>query len=54
VLRELEAEGRVRLADTHYAFTGATSQLRLREQVAPQWAQRLVAEGVDACLLVAT
>jgi hypothetical protein len=54
VLRELEAEGSVRLADNHYAFTGATSQVRLRTQVAPEWAQRLTADGVDACLLVAT
>ncbi len=54
VLRELAAEGAVGLADTHYSFTGATSQVRLREQAAPQWAQRLRAEGVDACLLVAT
>jgi len=54
VLRELSAEGVVGLADTHYSFTGATSQVRLREQTAPQWAQRLRAEGVDACLLVAT
>lgn len=54
VLRELEAEGRVRLAENHYAFTGATSQVRLRTQVAPEWARRLAAEGVDACLLVAT
>ncbi len=54
VLRELAADGAVGLADTHYSFTGATSQVRLREQAAPQWAQRLRAEGVDACLLVAT
>ena len=54
VLRELESEGRVRLADDHYSFTGATSQVRLREQVAPEWAQRFRADGVDACLLVAT
>ncbi|MGN6689092.1 MAG: glycine/sarcosine/betaine reductase selenoprotein B family protein [Actinomycetales bacterium] len=54
VLRELEGEGRVRLAAQHYAFTGATSQVRLRTQVAPEWARRLPAEGVDACLLVAT
>lgn len=54
VLRELEAEGRVGLAETHYGFTGATSQLRLREQVAPAWAERLAAAEVDACLLVAT
>lgn len=54
VLRELEAQGRVRLADNHYAFTGATSQVRLRTDVAPEWARRLPADGVDACLLVAT
>lgn len=54
VLRDLEAEGRVRLADDHYAFTGATSQVRLREQVAPEWVQRFRADQVDACLLVAT
>jgi D-proline reductase (dithiol) PrdB len=54
VLRDLEAEGRVRLAENHYAFTGATSRGRLRDQVAPQWADRLRADGVDACLLVAT
>jgi len=53
VLRDLAAQGAVGLADTHYSFTGATSQVRLREQAAPQWAQRLRAEGVDACLLVA-
>jgi glycine/betaine/sarcosine/D-proline reductase family selenoprotein B len=54
VLRALEAEGALRLAADHYAFTGATSQVRLREQVAPEWAQRLRTDGVDACLLVAT
>ena len=54
ILRQLEAEGHVRLAESHYSFTGATSQTRLREQVAPQWAERFQAEGVDACLLVAT
>lgn len=54
VLRELEALGRVRLADTHYAFTGATAQRRLRDRVAPAWAEQLVAQEVDACLLVAT
>ncbi|MQA03363.1 MAG: hypothetical protein GEV07_11775 [Streptosporangiales bacterium] len=54
VLRDLEAEGRVQLADTHFAFTGATSQVRLREQTAPAWAERLVADEVDVCLLVGT
>jgi len=54
VLRDLAAKGTVGLADKHYSFTGATSQVRLREQAAPEWATRLRAEGVDACLLVAT
>lgn len=54
VLRELADEGTVQLAETHYSFTGATSQVRLREQAAPAWAERLLAEEVDACLLVAT
>jgi hypothetical protein len=54
VLRGLEAEGRVCLAEEHYSFTGATSQVRLREQVAPEWAKRFRAAGVEACLLVAT
>ena len=54
VLRDLEAEGRVRLADDHYAFTGATSPVRLRTQVAPEWVERFRADEVDACLLVAT
>lgn len=54
VLRDLADEGRVSLADTHYGFAGATSQTRLRKEVAPAWAQRFVAEEVDACLLVAT
>ena len=54
ILRDLADEGRVSLADTHYGFTGATSQARLRKEVAPAWAERFVAEEVDACLLVAT
>jgi len=54
VLRDLEAEGKVGLAEDHYAFTGATSRGRLRDQAAPAWAERLLAKEVDACLLVAT
>ena len=53
VLRELAAEGRIRLAAQHYAFTGATSEVGLRTQVAPEWARRLPAKGMDAGLLVA-
>lgn len=54
VLRELEDAGQLRLAEHHYGFTGATSQRRLRDRVAPEWAEKLIAEEVDACLLVAT
>lgn len=54
LLRELEAGGRLTLAATHYAFVGATSQVRLRERVADEWAQRLLEAQVGAALLVAT
>lgn len=54
VLRDLATQGRVQLTDTHYSFVGATSQSRLRKEVADAWAQRFVAEEVDGCLLVAT
>ncbi len=35
-----------------YSFVGATSQLRLRDKVAPEWAERLRADEVDAVLLI--
>ncbi|CAN5884523.1 hypothetical protein BH23ACT8_BH23ACT8_09580 [soil metagenome] len=53
-LRSLAAEGRVRLATEHYAFTGATSHVRLRKDVAPRWAEHMAAREVDAAFLVAT
>lgn len=53
-LRALAEQGTVRLADTHYGFTGATSQTRLRKEVAPRWAEHMAAAEVDAALLVAT
>ncbi|MEX2548996.1 MAG: glycine/sarcosine/betaine reductase selenoprotein B family protein [Nitriliruptoraceae bacterium] len=53
-LRELAEEGRVQLADEHYAFTGATSQRRLEKEVAPRWAEHMAAREVDAVFLVAT
>lgn len=40
------------LAPNAYSFVGATSQLRLRDQVAPGWAERLHDEAVDVVLLV--
>lgn len=53
-LRTIEADGRVRLAAEHYAFTGATSQRRLEKRVAPQWAEHMAAREVDVAFLVAT
>ncbi len=53
-LRDLAADGRIRLADEHYGFTGATSQRRLQKEVAPRWAEHLADRAVDAALLVAT
>jgi hypothetical protein len=53
-LRAVAAEGRVQLADEHYAFTGATSQRRLEKQVAPRWAEHMAAREVDVVFLVAT
>ncbi len=52
-LRELAADGVIgELSPTAYSFVGATSQLRLRETVAPVWAEALRADQVDAVLLV--
>jgi len=53
-LRAIAGEGRVRLTDEHYAFTGATSHTRLRKEVAPRWAEHMAARDVDAAFLVAT
>jgi hypothetical protein len=52
-LRALEDEGVI--GEVHHvarSFVGATSQLRLRDGVAPEWAEILRAEQVDAVLLV--
>jgi hypothetical protein len=54
VLRDVVADGVVRAASQHYGFVGACSQLSLRKTIAPAWAERLAADDVDACLLVAT
>ncbi|MFP4513958.1 MAG: glycine/sarcosine/betaine reductase selenoprotein B family protein [Nitriliruptoraceae bacterium] len=53
-LRELADDGRVKLTDEHYAFTGATSQRRLEKETAPAWAEHMAAREVDVALLVAT
>lgn len=55
VLHELVAEGLVgRESECHYGFVGAASQLHLRKEVAPEWAEQLRREEVDLCLLVPT
>ena len=52
-LKELEREGIFgELAHDTYSFVGATSQLRLLKEYAPQWAMRLKEKEVDAALLV--
>jgi hypothetical protein len=53
-LRDVAGEGRVQLAEEHYGFTGATSQTRLRKEVAPRWAEHMAAREVDVAFLVAT
>lgn len=40
------------LAPRAYSFVGAASQLRLRDRVAPEWAETLQADDVDLVLLV--
>ena len=52
-LRELQADGVLgELAENAYSFVGATSQLKLRNQIAPVWLEQFKAEGIDALLLV--
>ena len=52
-LRTLETDGVIgSLHHVARSFVGATSQLRLRDTVAPEWAEILRAEQVDAVLLV--
>lgn len=53
LLADLAAEGYIgELSPTAYSFVGAASQLRLREKVAPEWAERLRNDEVDVVLLV--
>jgi len=52
-LRALADEGTIgEVAPVAYSFVGATSQARLRKEVAPAWAERLRHDDVDAVLLV--
>jgi hypothetical protein len=50
---ELEKEGVIGQAmDNVYSFVGATAQKPLIHKFAPQWAERLIADGVDGMILV--
>ncbi len=52
-LTELSEEGLIGdVAENNYSFVGATSQKRLLADFAPQWAEQILAEQVDAVLLV--
>ena len=52
-LRALADDGTIgEVAETAYSFVGATSQVRLRRDVAPAWAERLRDDEIDAVLLV--
>lgn len=54
VFRDAVEGGHVRSTSRHYGFVGACSQLALRKTIGPAWGRRMAADGVDACLLVAT
>ncbi len=50
--RELAAAGEIgELAPNAYSFHGLTNVPRLRDVFAPQWAQNMLQEGIDAVLL---
>lgn len=52
-LRDLESTGVIgELSPTAFSFVGAAAQGRIKRDVGPAWAQRLVDEAVDAVLLV--
>jgi hypothetical protein len=52
-MRALSDDGVIgELAPTAFSFVGATAQRRLLKEAAPAWADRLVADGVDAVVLV--
>jgi D-proline reductase (dithiol) PrdB len=51
-LRNLEAQGEIgELASNAYSFHGLTNVPRLRDVFAPEWANQLVQEGVEAAVL---
>ena len=52
-LGDMAASGAIgELAPNAYSFVGAAAQGRIRRDVGPAWAQQMIAEHVDAVLLV--
>ncbi len=52
-LQELAASGEIgEVASSAYSFVGATSQVRLKKDIAPQWAEQLRGDEIDVLLLV--
>lgn len=51
-LRQLDADGVIGSFVSAASFVGATSQGRLRKQSMPEWTAQLVADEIDAVLLV--
>jgi len=50
---ELETEGEIsQVLENAYSFVGATAQKPLIHTYAPQWAERLISDGVDGMILV--
>jgi hypothetical protein len=52
-MKTAQVEGRIGgLHPTAYSFVGSTSQLRLRDPVAGEWADRFRDEGIEAFVMV--
>ncbi len=52
-MKEMEAAGVIgEFARTAYSFIGLTSQIRLTKEDAPDWAEKMKAEGWEAAVLV--
>jgi len=50
---ELEKDGVIgKFVDPAFSFVGLTSQLRLRKQIAPAWAERAKSAGAQGAVLV--
>lgn len=53
IMEELERAGTIgEVAPNAFSFVGAASQVRLKKKTAPEWAERMHDEKIDAVLLV--